>query len=312
MIDIHSDFARYLKTRDLSESSIQKYLEISDRMRRYIEQNFNARFEDDSVKGYMISNWESSIQDLKITTRNHHILIVKTFLKYLYLMQYVAMDMSEVLSKPKSLDRYYKVHPEEKTVKVGYTLDEVKALMNAARVSKINEKRTTAIVAALVSSGLRAAELCSLNVGDLKEDTVFVMVARKGTHGNKVKAALPFEARPIINEYLQARVKSGETVSAESPLFVTRKGTRMSPNTMWVDISRVQKKLGIHTGIHTFRHTALTAAAKSADPIASRDFAGQKNISVTNRYLHSTEAEIESAASAVANIFISDNKQTST
>lgn len=312
MIDIQSDFARYLKNRDMSERSIQTYVEVSGRMCRYIEQNFNAIFEDDAVKGYMISNWESSIQNLKITTKNQYLLIVKTFLRYLFLMQYVTVDMSDVLSKPKSLDRYYKIHPDERSEKVGYTLDEVKAMMNAARCSKINEKRTAAMIAALVSSGLRAAELCSLNVGDLKEDTVFVMVARKGTHGNKVKTALPFEARPVIDEYLQARVKNGEAVSDESPLFVTRKGSRMSPNTMWVDISRIQKKLGIHTGIHTFRHTALTAAAKSADPVTSRDFAGQKNIAVTNRYLHSTEAEIESAASAVANIFISNNKQTST
>lgn len=312
MIDIQSDFARYLKNRDMSERSIQTYVEVSGRMCRYIEQNFNAKFEDDAVKGYMISNWESSIQNLKITTKNQYLLIAKAFLKYLFLMQYVTVDMSDVLSKPKSLDRYYKIHPDERSEKVGYTLDEVKTMMNAARCSKINEKRTAAMIAALVSSGLRAAELCSLNVGDLKEDTVFVMVARKGTHGNKVKAALPFEARPIIDEYLQARVKDGEAVSDESPLFVTRKGSRMSPNTMWVDISRIQKKLGIHTGIHTFRHTALTAAAKSADPVTSRDFAGQKNIAVTNRYLHSTEAEIESAASAVANIFISNNKQTST
>lgn len=305
MIDIRSDFIRYLKTRDIFQSSIERYVEIVDRFQRFIYETYNVRFEDDAVKGYMVSNWETSIQHLKITTRNLNLLAVRRFLKYLFLMQYVSTDLSQVLSMPKSLDHYYKIHPDERPEKTAYTLDEIKKMLEFTRSNKRTEKRTKALIITLLSSGLRISELLSLNVGDIHDDDVFVMVSRKGTHGNKVKAAIPFEARPYIKEYLESRVELGEALTEDSPLFVTAGGNRMSRNTAQIDLSRMQKKLGIATGIHTFRHTALTAAAKSANPVVSRDFAGQKNISVTNRYLHSTEDEIAEAASKIANIFIS-------
>ena len=169
-----------------------------------------------------------------------------------------------------------------------------------------------AMIATFVSSGLRVAELSSLNVGDLQSDSEFVMVARKGTHGNKVKAVIPFEARPFIEEYLNSREEEGEELISQSPLFTSNRGNRMSPHAIYTEFARLQKSLGIHTGVHTFRHTALTAAAKCANPVVSRDFAGQKHITVTDRYLHSTDQEIASAASSIAQIFTSLTKQTST
>ena len=129
------------------------------------------------------------------------------------------------------------------------------------------------------------------------------MVARKRTHGNKVHVSIPTAIIPYAKTYVEFRRKKGESINDDSPLFVGVAGEPLTRRDALGGISAIQKKLGLPTGLHTFRHTAITAASKIADPGTARDIAGQKSFTVTNRYVHSTNEEQLRATEQIAEAF---------
>lgn len=302
-IDIYKDFERYLFTQDLSENTVTNYCRVAKLMDRYIQQNYSLQFCSDaeSIKGYMVSNWATSIMNLKVTTRSFYIISANVFLKFLYRMQYISFDLSSALPPAPNVEKYKNLHPDAIKPKEGYSPDEISAMFSNIP-NTLNGRRTRAIIALLLTTGLRVSELTSLNVSDPFDPSGFMLVARKGTHGNKVKVSIPSDTLNYLREYIVMRIKAGIGAEPNDPLFVTNKARRMSRFEVYKALKTVQKKVDAHTGVHTYRHTALTQIAKNSDPIIARDVAGQKSISVTNRYLHSTEDEIKQATDSLTSL----------
>lgn len=300
-MNIYKDFERYLYTRELAENTVHNYCRIAKHIEDYIAANYGISFADDidQIKGYMISNWATSIMGLKVATRNNYIISANVFLRFLYTMQYVAFDLSTALPPAPNIEKHMRLHPEEKTEKTGYSTEEISAMFANIDPSSYSGSRTRALIALLVTTGLRASEAASLNVSDVLDASGFMRVARKGTHGNKVKVPIPNETVCYLRDYLRIRGSCGIETKPDTPLFVTKAGRRMTRVEIYKSLRTVQQRSGTHTGVHTYRHTALTQIAKSADPVVARDVAGQKSIDVTNRYLHSTDQEMLDAASAL-------------
>lgn len=294
MVDIFDDFTRWMRTRDLSPGSIECYQRVAHLLARFVECNYGQKFTINdlaSIKGYMVSNWASSISDLKVATRYHYIVAARIFLGFLYAMQYTAFDLRQALPEPPDIDAYNRLHPDTYSPKRDYTPSEISAMLNSVNPNCLNGARTTAIICLLVTTGLRVSELASLNVGDLRHCTGTFSVPRKGTHGLKVPVNVPMEILPCVKRYVQYRENGSAAVPDDAPLFSTRTGRRMSRREIYGVLQAIQKRLDIPTGVHTFRHTALTQTAKASDPIVARDIAGQKSVNVTNRYLHSSAQE---------------------
>lgn len=304
-INIYKDFERFLFTRELAEQTVSVYCGVAKLMEKYFVENYGLTYRNnlDSIKGYMVSNWATSIMSLKITTRKLYINAAYIFLRFLYSMQYVSFDLSAALPPIPNVNRYKAIHPDESTEKIGYTQEEIKAMMQAFPNNTFIGVRNRAIIATLTTTGLRVSELVSLNVSDpYTASDGFMRVARKGTHGNKMKVPLPANIMTYLNAYMALRREKGLPCDEDSPLFVTSAGKRLNRHRIYEAISIIQKKVGCHTGIHTFRHTALTHIAKNADPIVSRDVAGQKSIVITNQYLHSTDEEMQNAVNSLVEL----------
>lgn len=301
-INIYKDFERYLFTRELSESTVKNYCRVARLIEEFIQKTYRLSYANNlqDIKGYMVSNWATSIMNLKITTRALYIISANVFLKFLYSMQYVSFDLSSALPPVPNIERHIKLHPDEIQPKTGYTPDEIQHMFYRTNPNTLSGTRTRALIALLVTTGLRVSEAVSLNVSDPFDSSGFMMVARKGTHGNKVKVPIPKDTHQFLREYIAKRIAAGLSAEPGDPLFVTSKGRRMNRNEIYRSLRTVQNRNGSHTGVHTFRHTALTHIAKNADPIVSRDVAGQKSINVTNRYLHSTDAEMQQAVESLA------------
>lgn len=298
-INVFNDYVRFLKTREVSPRTIEIYLGTITKMAEWISEHYDADFNQNNVKGYMISNWATSISNMKPSTKANYTVTVKMFLQFLYNMQYVDFDLSVALPKQMSLEKAYKIHPEQAPNKHGYTIEQVRLMLDEPVAGRIvGNTRKDALIVMLVMSGLRISELLSLKIKDVITDEDFMMVARKGTHGNKVKVPIPKGAIPYVNKYLSARFNR-KKIDKEDWLFVDDLGTQLSRSKAYTIVSALQKRLGIQTGLHTFRHTALTLAAKSSDPVVARDLAGQKSINITNRYLHSTDEELIAATDKI-------------
>lgn len=300
-MNIYKDFERYLYTRELSEGTVRTYCRVAKHIEDYIAANYGLCFADhlDQIKGYMISNWATSIMELKVATRNNYIVSANVFLRFLYTMQYISFDLASALPPAPNIEKHRRLHPDEDSVKSGYSMQEISAMFANINASSFSGSRARALIALLVTTGLRVSEAASLNVSDPFDPSGFMLVARKGTHGNKVKVPIPQETLAYLQDYLEIRKSCGIATEPDSPLFVTKAGRRMIRGEIYKALKTVQQRVGVHTGVHTYRHTALTQIAKSADPVVARDVAGQKSIEVTNRYLHSTDQELKDAASAL-------------
>ena len=302
--DLIQDFMRFLRTKDLSDSTIQNYSDITKRMQNFVQDKYGADFGSGAVKGYMVSNYATSILEFKPTTRALYITALRVFLKFLYNMQYVDFDLSAALPETPNIERSYAVHPEQRPQKRNYTSEEIEKMFSSSAGHSFSKIRNRAAMEVLLATGLRVSELIQLKVGDVAETAPeFANVARKGTHGNKVKVFIPQEVRPVVWEYLKARKDKCGDFSEDDALFVNRNGTPSSRFDLYQSISRMQKAENLPTGIHTFRHTTVSAVSKQSDPVVARDLAGQKNLAVTNRYAHTSDDEKLAAAKEIAKYF---------
>lgn len=303
-INLMRDFQRYLFTKELSERTVKIYCTVAGYLEDYLRGEYEITFADgdfQKIKGYMISGWATSIMDKKITTRALYITAQNVFLKYMYNMQYVDFDLSAALPPIPNIQKYNRLHPETITEKRDYSPDEIMQMMDSLNEDKFIGARNRAMIATLVMTGLRSSEMASMNISDMTPG--FAKIARKGTHGNKVDVAIPTEVMPYIQSWLEVRKKRGLSAEPDDPLFISWNGNRLTYKLIHGTLSSIQKKLNLPTGVHTFRHTALTNIAKSANPAVARDVAGQKSIAVTNRYLHSTPEEKLEAVSKLSQLF---------
>ena len=132
------------------------------------------------------------------------------------------------------------------------TSEQIAALFKGCRKDKTAlARRDEAIIAALLDTGLRAAELLSLTVEciDWKERRALVM--GKGAR----ERVVGFEAKTLLTlqrYHRQAGIKDG-------PLFTSRTGEQLSQAALYLAIRRRGEQVGIE-GLHphTFRHTCAT------------------------------------------------------
>lgn len=293
--DVIADYGRHLRSMELSDNTIVSYSRILNLFAGWLAENYSVSInQPDEIKGYMVSMYCTSIQPMKISTRTLYLTTIRAWLKWLYSMQYVGHDLSSAVTKLPSIDKYNAAHPEEADPKRGYTPEEIHAMLTCNRRCVFTTHRDRAIIATMLATGLRVSELICLTVGDVLFEPEVLYVPRKGSHGQKLPVSIASSAYPYIREYIATREKT-QHVDVDNPLWVSTTGKPLTRTEIWHSLSALQNKLGIHTGTHTMRHTMLTEVSKTADPVVARDAAGQKSISVTNRYLHTTRQDIQSA-----------------
>lgn len=147
-----------------------------------------------------------------------------------------------------------KVPAPKQDVKVveALTLEQIAALFKVCRKDKTAlGKRDEAIIATLLDTGLRAAELLSLTVESLDWKERRALVLGKGAR----ERVVGFEAKTLLllqRYHRQAGIKDG-------PLFKSRTGEPLSQAALHLAVRRRGEQAGIE-GLHphTFRHACAT------------------------------------------------------
>ena len=145
--------------------------------------------------------------------------------------------------------------------------------------------RDKALILAMYSAGLRIAELSSLSINQLENDSARVI----GKGGKERYVFFSEEAVKAIKEYLPAR---SEHIKAEKPtnqVFINRRGGPLSiPGIRWI-ISQYGNRLGLgkHIHPHALRHSFATHLLNSGcDVRLVQELLGHSSISTTQRYTH--------------------------
>ena len=145
--------------------------------------------------------------------------------------------------------------------------------------------RDHAILELFYSSGLRLAELVSLNFNTLDLANGTITVTGKG---NKTRI-VPVGSHAIeaIKTWLTARTSIADT--EEPALFITKQGKRITPRAIQYRLKEWSIKQGINSDVHPhmLRHSFATHVLQSSGDLrAVQEMLGHANISTTQVYTH--------------------------
>lgn len=228
-------------------------------------------------------------KELTVRTKNHHLTVFRAFLRYL--LQEEELDVYPP-------DRVKRLKEEERKVKVLYR-EELDRLLNAPNLQTKEGKRDKAILEMFFSTGLRLAELRSLNRKDLNFTTREISVRGKR---NKLRVVFLSDACVAsLKEYLDIRLDHLD------PLFIRnfQKAVNEMPPGEKFRLSRISiynlvKKYALIAGIasnpspHTLRHSFATDLLRNgADLRSVQELLGHKDLGTTQIYTHVTNLQLK-------------------
>lgn len=151
-------------------------------------------------------------------------------------------------------------------------------------------QRDAAIMEIFYSSGLRLAELASLNVADVDLYTESVRVLGKGRKERVCPVGAP--ALEAVSRYrAAANVQSG-------PLFINKGRRRISPRSIWLILKRYLRHTSIPISLspHKLRHSFATHLLDGgADLRSVQALLGHASLSTTQIYTHVTVERLKRA-----------------
>ena len=178
------------------------------------------------------------------------------------------------------------------------TLEDSLELLNS--VDGANQKRDYCILTLFLNCGLRLAELCSLNVNDIKPDATMVVTGK----GNKERLIYLNDAcMTAIKDYLAVRPCEDIVYEDRNALFISRNHKRISPKTVQHLVKTFLEKAGLEGqgfSTHKLRHTAATLMYQHGDVDIRvlKDILGHANLGTTQIYTHVSDSQIKNAVDA--------------
>lgn len=175
------------------------------------------------------------------------------------------------------------------------TLEDSLELLNS--VEGANQKRDFCILTLFLNCGLRLAELCSLNVGDIKADGTMTVTGK----GNKERLVYLNDACiNAIKDYLSVRPNENIPYPHSNALFISRNHKRISPKTVQYIVKTNLKNAGLDGqgfSTHKLRHTAATLMYQhgQVDIRVLKDILGHSNLGTTQIYTHVSDSQIKTA-----------------
>lgn len=270
-------FIRFLKKMKTKSKDKLDLIDISD-------------VDDDFIRAITLSDMYAFISYISIERKNgaqaraRKIAAIKSFFTYLETKaKVVNHNPARELESPKI----------EKRNPVYLTLDESKRLLDS--ISGKHKERNYCIVVMFLNCGLRLSELISININNIKEDTLTVV-----GKGNKERTIylndLCLEA---INDYLEVRVEP-DSEDDKNALFISGKRKRISKKAIQ-DLLKKYFKQAELTGkkytAHKLRHTAATLLYKhgGVDIRVLQQILGHESVSTTQIYTHVDEEQLRDA-----------------
>jgi integrase/recombinase XerC len=201
---------------------------------------------------------------------------LRSFYKYLRREHLVAHDPTTGISAPKSPRR----------LPATLDIDQTQQLLEqpAATADDFLGLRDQAMMELFYSSGLRLAELIALDIGTIDFEQGQVEVLGKG---NKTRIVpVGGVALRAIAAWLRVREQARP---ADPALFISQRGTRISPRSVQLRIARESQQRGVaqHVHPHMLRHSFASHLLESSGELRSvQELLGHANLSTTQIYTH--------------------------
>jgi integrase/recombinase XerD len=223
-------------------------------------------------------------QKLQRRSIARHVVSLRQFFLHLQREEVVASNPTEHLESP----RAWKVLPKYLSV------EETAKLLDAPDAGTPLGVRDRAILEMLYGAGLRVSELISLRVADVNLSEGAVRALGKGNKQRIVPAGKHSVA--AVERYL-AEAREELLGGRQAPwLFVSRRATRLTRQSIWLLLSRYGRLAGIgkRATPHLLRHSFAThMLARGADLRSLQMMLGHADIATTQIYTHVVSARLQ-------------------
>ena len=269
------NFIRHLShERRLSEHTCKNYRRDLHRLADWCDEQKIAAWsdlDDEHVRAYAATCFRRGLSPRSI---QRQLSAARTFYRFLLREKAVKVNPVQSVSAPKSGKRL----PEN------LDADRMARLLDISGDGPL-VLRDRAMLELLYSSGLRLAELTGLDLVDVDRNDGTVSVTGKG--GKDRIVPIGRYAKEAISKWLSAR--RGMAAEGETALFVSQRGTRLSPRSVQARVLHWAKRQGIDTRVypHLFRHSFATHLLESSHDLRGvQELLGHANISTTQVYTH--------------------------
>ncbi|MBK5941907.1 tyrosine recombinase XerC [Halochromatium roseum] len=281
--------------RQVSPHTLSNYRRDLERIARWrIEQGIQAwsDLRDEAIRRYVAARHRTGIGG---RTLARELSALRTFFDYLLRERLVSHNPARGLRAPKSARRLPSSLDADTLSALLDSDKQVDSDADAAGLGTVaadseieNEPlalRDTAMIELFYSSGLRLAELISVDVRDIDPADAMLTVVGKGSKTRRV---------PIGRAALQAiagwlAVRPLLAAADEPALFVSSRGKRIHPRTVQARLKRwgQQRSAGRHLHPHLLRHSfASHLLESSGDLRAVQELLGHADIATTQVYTH--------------------------
>lgn len=204
-----------------------------------------------------------------------HLSAVRSFYRYLIREGLADNNPAQAVQAPKG----------EKRLPSTLDVDQMSGLLDGTSQDTMIACRDRAMMELFYSSGLRLAELASLDLRDVDFGDQLVHVLGKGSKQRIVPIGM--QAIKALQNWLTARDELG--YFEQAALFLTKQGKRLGVRAIQKRLSYWGKKQGISDKVHPHRLRHAFAShmlEASGDLRAVQELLGHADISTTQIYTH--------------------------
>lgn len=167
-------------------------------------------------------------------------------------------------------------------------------------------ERDIAIVATLITCGLRLSELLDLTVSSLDGPAGERVIGVRGKGRKERTVPVEPEVEAVVVAYLESRRRRFPgRLTSDAPLFVGTDGKAMRRGGLQYLVEQLYREAGIRTRVprgalvHALRHTFATSLARNgASGTELQILLGHESLATTQRYVDATAREVRAAARA--------------
>jgi integrase/recombinase XerD len=189
---------------------------------------------------------------------------------------------------------------------VPYTEDEIVRLLQAceytkpwrtrngrwAKTKRPTASRDRALIIILLDTGLRAQEICDLQIGDYDHKTARLRI-RHGKANKERYVYLGETARKVLWRYFIAR----KDILPKQPIFPANTGRHLERENLLDTIKRIAGRAGVtNVNLHRFRHTfAITFLRNGGNVLALQALLGHEKMETIRIYARLAEVDLVEA-----------------
>ncbi len=171
---------------------------------------------------------------------------------------------------------------------------DVARLFQECRVEERRLTDTELALRMLVATGVRISELCAINMDDISPDGASIRIKGKGNRERTVFVS----SLDLQGKLVRARDSRSSTADVVSPLFVSRKRSRLTPQAFRLRLHRLRASSEVTARVtpHCLRHTAATLLLEAGVDIRFvQRLLGHASISTTEIYTHVVDESLRNA-----------------